>query len=57
MAEQLIQLVSSLSLYNNCIVHLFSPKFLKFPERLISELEKKIEIYEHELSEMEKTNF
>lgn len=47
-------LVSALSLYNNCSVHLFSPEFLKFPRELISELENKIEISEHDLSEMEK---
>lgn len=46
-------LVSALSFYNNCNVHLFSPDFLRFPKELISELGESVEISEHDLSEME----
>jgi len=47
-------LVSALSNYEDCNVHLISPEFLKFPKELISEFENSMKISEHDLSEMEK---
>ncbi|MCK9568316.1 aspartate carbamoyltransferase [Candidatus Pacearchaeota archaeon] len=46
-------LVSALSNYNNCNVHLFSPDFLKFPKEKILEHQDLIQISEHGLSELE----
>jgi aspartate carbamoyltransferase catalytic subunit len=46
-------LVSALSNYEDCKVHLISPEFLKFPRELISKFENSMDISEYDLSKLE----